>query len=250
MYPMRVVRLPGIHHDASCTIVSGDKETVVIDPGTSWYQSNVVERIESKLDDAPKVSKIFLTHRHYDTAGAARHLADHWGASVHTHGAASGALASGDMFTTWASRFNSDMPPVDVNSFDEGDVFDLGNGTIEVIHTPGHTSDSCCFWIESERILITGDLIPKKGHISRWDLPTGCLPDLLDSIEYLLKMEIKQLVPGHGETIVGDAGVLAELEQHQQVLSQIVENKGLRPQEWPRPTPTCNWFTPEPPLAE
>jgi glyoxylase-like metal-dependent hydrolase (beta-lactamase superfamily II) len=97
---------------------------------------------------------------------------------------------------------------------------------------------------------MTGDLIPRKGHISRWDLPTGCLPDLLESIEYLLKMEIKQLVPGHGETIVGDAAVLAELEQHQQVLSQIVENKGLRPQEWPRPAPTCNWFTPEPPLAE
>ena len=250
MVPMRVVRLPGIHHDASCVVASGDSETVIIDPGTSWYQANVVERIESKLENLPKVSKILLTHRHYDTAGASQYLSKHWDASVHIHSDGVGAISGGDLFTTWASRFNSDMPPVAASAFEEGDVFDLGEETIEVIHTPGHTSDSCSFWIENEAILLVGDLIPKRGHISRWGFPTGCLPDLVESIEYLLEMEIEQLVPGHGETIVGAAPVLAELEQQQQVLSEILDNKGVRPDGWPRPHPICNWFTPEPPWAE
>jgi len=247
---MRVVRLPGIHHDASCILVSGEEETVVVDPGTSWYQANVIERIEAKLDGQPEVSKILLTHRHYDTAGASKHLSDYWGVSCHIHADGVNALRGGDLFTTWASRFNSDMPAVNAVPFDDEEVFELGNGSLEVIHTPGHTSDSCCFWIENERILLAGDLIPKRGHISRWDLPTGCLPDLVESIDYLLKMEIEQLVPGHGETIVGAAAVLAELEQQFEVLSEILESKGVRPKLWPRPHPTCNWFTPEPPFSE
>ena len=247
---MRVVRLPGIHHDASCILVSGADETVVVDPGTSWYQANVLERIEAKLVDQPAISKILLTHRHYDTTGATKHLAEHWDVTGHIHSEGINALRGGDLFTTWASRFNSNMPAFNAEPFEDGDLFELGGGSIEVIHTPGHTSDSCCFWIESEGILLAGDLIPKRAHISRWDFPTGCLPDLVESIEYLLKMEIEQLVPGHGETIVGTAAVLAELEQQKQVLSQTLEAKGMRPKEWPRPHPTCNWFTPEPPLAE
>tara|TARA_A100001037_G_scaffold278928_1_gene280259 strand:+ start:1229 stop:1972 length:744 start_codon:yes stop_codon:yes gene_type:complete len=247
---MRVVRLPGIHHDASCILVSGKSESVVVDPGTSWYQANVVERIESKLDSNAAISKILLTHRHYDTAGASSHLSAHWDATCHIHSDGANALESGDMFTTWASRFNSDMPATKVETFEDGHFFDLGGGNIEVIHSPGHTSDSCCFWIENEQILLAGDLIPKKAHISRWDFPTGCLPDLVESIEYLIEMDIKQLVPGHGETIIGAASVLAELEQQHQVLTEILEAKGVRPSAWPRPHPTCNWFTPEPPLAE
>lgn len=247
---MRVVRLPGIHHDASCVIVSGTKESILVDPGTSWYQANVIERVESKLGDHPPINKILLTHRHYDTAGAAKHLAEHWGATVHIHSDAVGALEGGDMFTTWASRFNSDMPAVDVIPFNDCDTFDLGDGVIEVIHTPGHTIDSSSFWIPSEGILIVGDLIPKRSHIARWDFPTGCLPDLLDSIEHLLNLEIEMIVPGHGETIVGAGPVLAQLEQQQEVIAEIISNQGRRPQSWPRPAATCNWLTPEPPLPE
>ena len=158
---MRVVRLPGIHHDASCVVLSGEEESVVVDPGTSWYQANLVERIEAKLQGHPPVTKILLTHRHFDTAGAAAHLADHWQATVHLQGEGVGALTGGDLFTTWASRFNSDMPPTEPVAMQDGDSFDLGGGVVEVIHTPGHTSDSCCFWLESEHILLAGDLIPK-----------------------------------------------------------------------------------------
>lgn len=247
---MRVVRLPGIHHDASCVIISTENESVVVDPGTSWYQANVIERVESKLDDGVVISKILLTHRHYDTAGAAAHLADHWGATVHIHSEGAGAISGGDMFTTWASRFNSDMPPVDAVMMEDGEVIDLGDGIIQVLHTPGHTSDSCSFWIESEGIMVAGDLLPKKGHLSRWDLPTGCLPDLLESIERLMEYDIDQLVCGHGETISGAAAVLAELEQQRTAIALIIENRGVRPQEWGRPAVTCNWFTPEPPWPE
>lgn len=247
---MRVVRLPGIHHDASCVLISGDDATFVVDPGTSWYQSNVLERVEANLTDQPGIVGILLTHRHYDTAGGARHLSDHWAVPVHAHDQAIAALSGGDLFTTWASRFNSDMPAVTATPFEEGTVFDLGGGSAEVLHMPGHTSDSSAFWIEERGVLIAGDLIPRKGNPARWDLPTGCLPDLLKSVEIALDLDVEQLVPGHGETIRGTAEIRAELEQHQETLAECVERKGERPESWPRPHPTCNWFTPEPSWQE
>jgi glyoxylase-like metal-dependent hydrolase (beta-lactamase superfamily II) len=247
---MRVVRLPGIHHDASCVVISGDDATFVVDPGTSWYQSNVLERIETNVSDQPDIAGILLTHRHYDSAGGACFLSEHLGVPVHAHELAVPALSGGDLFTTWASRFNSDMPSVNATPFEDGTTFDLGNCSIEVLHLPGHTSDSCGFWFEERGVLVAGDLIPRKGNPSRWDFPTGCLPDLLESVEIILGLELEQLIPGHGETIRGTADIRAELEQHQETLAGCVERKGERPETWPRPHPTCNWFTPEPPWQE
>ena len=242
---MRVVRLPGIHHDASCTLLSAGDETLVVDPGTTWYQANVLERVEANLPDESKVKGILLTHRHYDTAGGAASLSEHWQVPVYAQLDAVQSLRGGDLFTTWASRFNSDMPPTDVLEFDDGAIFEVGDESVEAIHTPGHTSCSTTFWIETEATALVGDLIPKAGYPSRWDLPTGCLPDLVDSLGYLLTLEAEKLVPGHGEAILGTAAVREEIEIQLETLTPILEANGVKPSEWPRPHPTCNWFTPE-----
>ena len=75
---MDVIRLPGIHHDTSVTILTDDYEAILIDTGTSWHQVNTEERIRSKIQHG-NLDTILLTHRHYDTAGAAAHLADVYG---------------------------------------------------------------------------------------------------------------------------------------------------------------------------
>ena len=41
---MRIVRLPGIHHDSNIVLVIGTLGCIIIDAGTSWYQSLQVER--------------------------------------------------------------------------------------------------------------------------------------------------------------------------------------------------------------
>ncbi|MFC1492367.1 MBL fold metallo-hydrolase [candidate division KSB1 bacterium] len=42
--------------------------------------------------------------------------------------------------------------------FDDGTIIDLGERTLEVIHTPGHCSDEVCFLDKENRILFTGDM--------------------------------------------------------------------------------------------
>ena len=123
--PMRLERLPGIHHDSACIIISGTKSTVIIDSGTTWYQSNLVERLTPHLEDRAQVHAILLTHRHFDSCGAAPHLAEHFGARIMIHEDAVTPLAGGDLFTTWASRYDSDMPPIDAQGFSDGEQIDL-----------------------------------------------------------------------------------------------------------------------------
>ena len=46
---MRIIRLPGIHHDANAVIFAGNESNVLIDSGTTWYQMLQVERITGHL---------------------------------------------------------------------------------------------------------------------------------------------------------------------------------------------------------
>ena len=90
------------------------------------------------------------------------------------------------------------MVSVDI-LFKEKDVFTCGNIVFEVIHTPGHTKGSCCFIIESERVIFSGDTV-FKDTVGRCDLYGGSRDSLVDSIQKLNSLKADyQIFPGHGE---------------------------------------------------
>ena len=243
---MRLERLPGIHHDSSCIVLSGSKSSFIVDSGTSWYQTNLVERLKPHLKDRPKVEAILLTHRHYDTCAAALHLAEVFESKIHIHADAVAPIAGGDLFTTWASRYDSDMPAIEAFGFSEGDQFDLGDAIIEVIHTPGHTMDTCSFFIAEKSAIICGDLIPSAHHPSRADLPTGNLLQMKASLEKVMALEVELIVCGRGEAIIGRERCIHVLERHIQSVQHRIEGEGNLPKNWPKPAETCHWLTPEP----
>ena len=106
--------------------------TCIIDPGTTWYQSNLVERLKPHLDQRSPVTTILLTHRHFDTCAAAPYIADQFGASIRIHEDAVASLSGGDLFTTWASRYDSDMPIINALPLKDGEIISLGDVEIEV----------------------------------------------------------------------------------------------------------------------
>ena len=243
---MRLERLPGIHHDSACIIVSGTKSTVIIDSGTTWYQSNLVERLTPHLEGRAQVNEILLTHRHFDSCGAAPHLAEHFGARIMIHEDAVTPLAGGDLFTTWASRYDSDMPPIDAQGFSDGEQIDLGDVNLHVLHTPGHTMDACCFHIPEKNAIICGDLVPAAGHPSRADMPTGNLVQMRDSLARVLDLTPELLVCGRGEAISGIEECTAVLNRHIESVDLRIAAEGSLPNGWPKPAETCHWLTPEP----
>ena len=150
------------------------------------------------------------------------------------------------MFTTWASRYDSDMPPIEAEGFSDGDQINLGDTTIEILHTPGHTMDTCSFHIMEKSAIICGDLIPASGHPSRADFPTGNLMDLKSSLERLESLSPKLLVCGRGDAIVGLEQCREVIRKHIESVEIRIEREGKLPSGWPKPAETCHWLTPEP----
>ncbi|MFA4991722.1 MAG: MBL fold metallo-hydrolase [Candidatus Omnitrophota bacterium] len=87
---------------------------------------------------------------------------------------------------------------------EHGDVLEIGNTALQVIHTPGHTPGSIC--LKGEGVVFTGDTLFCQG-IGRTDFEYGSERDIARSIkERLLTLDDGYVVyPGHGpSTTIGN----------------------------------------------
>lgn len=241
---MKVTRLPGIHHDGNIVLVSGTLGHVLINAGTSWYQSLQVERILGQLGEQV-LDRILLTSRRFPVSGGAQHLSDAFNeAPVHIHDDGRSALENGDFFTTWANRYDSDMPRTPTQPVCDNEVFPLGEGEIQAIALPGHAPEGMGYHIPSLSTLVVGALLPRADRPTRWDLPGGSLMDIIASFQTMRRMKLRSIVPLQGPAIRGKAHVDEVLERHLAFFEAAVENDGQPPNSWHRPAPTALWLTP------
>jgi glyoxylase-like metal-dependent hydrolase (beta-lactamase superfamily II) len=98
---------------------------------------------------------------------------------------------SGDIVAHGASRVRADQ------KVEDNDILNVGEVKIEVIYTPGHTSDGICLLVEGKKLL-TGDTL-FVGECGRTDLPGGDSRKLYDSLfGRLLKLgDEVEVYPGH-----------------------------------------------------
>ncbi len=83
----------------------------------------------------------------------------------------------------------------DLVRHDSGDVLEVGDVAIELIHTPGHTPGSQCFLVRDR--LVTGDTLFVDG-CGRVDLPGGDAAQLRESLRMLAKLpDAVTVCPGH-----------------------------------------------------
>jgi len=99
---------------------------------------------------------------------------------------------------------NKSLAKVD-KFFIEDEIIKIGKIEVKVIHTPGHSEGSCCFYIPREKILFSGDTL-FEGSFGRVDL-LGCDPNkMFESLTKLSKLpkDVK-VYPGHGyPTTIGN----------------------------------------------
>jgi hydroxyacylglutathione hydrolase len=89
------------------------------------------------------------------------------------------------------SRVNADV------EVDDGNTIHVGDVSIKVIYTPGHTTDSICLLVDRKKLL-TGDTL-FVGECGRTDLPGGNSRSMYDSLfNKLLKLDDNvEVYPGH-----------------------------------------------------
>lgn len=176
---------------ANCYLVKVDNAAIVIDP------FDVDRRIEDFFNDNKEKPKyILLTHCHFDHILGADKLREKYNAQIVIgEYDAEGLLDTSISLSTWAGHkqepFSADMLVKD------GEKIKFGSDEIEVIHTPGHTAGSVCYKIED--VIFTGDTL-FKSNIGRTDVPTGNYSAIIESINKLKSLSLKDIIiyPGHG----------------------------------------------------
>jgi glyoxylase-like metal-dependent hydrolase (beta-lactamase superfamily II) len=177
---------------------------VVVDPGPL-----LTEHLQAVLDTVASygctVEVVLLTHGHFDHSEGAAWFAERAGCGVRS---VDPTFRVSSPYDAAADGLNGGL--------EEGDVLNAAGQRIEVIATPGHTSDSVCFWLPDDRSLLTGDTVLGRGT-SVVAHPDGALGPYLDSLQRLSSMSgVERLLPGHGPVIDDPAGVLAFYLRHRQ----------------------------------
>ena len=95
---------------------------------------------------------------------------------------------------------NAENPPMPEKLITEDLELKIGDIPIKFLFTPGHTPGEYCFYFESDKKCLTGDVL-FNGSIGRTDLAGGNYPTLINSIKTkLLTLDDEVIIyPGHGE---------------------------------------------------
>jgi len=145
-------------------------EAVVVDPSF-----NIEEIVRLLKDRKLKAKYVIDTHGHSDHTAGNEDVKRVTGAKVVAHK---------------LSKTRKDVAVVD------GDTINVGDVSIRVIYTPGHTMDGICLLVDNK--LLTGDTLFVR-ECGRTDLPGSSVEEMYHSLfDKLMKLDDKvEVYPGH-----------------------------------------------------
>lgn len=179
-------------------IVEAGPVVAVIDPGPD--EKSHLAAIDKRLGGAT-VGVVLVTHSHPDHLPLAERVAARHHASIQRY-----------------------------PELADGEVVRVGTLNITALHTPGHSADHLCFWLDLDRAVFTGDLILGRGS-SMVTYPEGDVAAYLRSLDRLARLEPRILFPGHWDPVDDAMGKIEEyrvhrLEREAQVLAEVKRGKG------------------------
>jgi glyoxylase-like metal-dependent hydrolase (beta-lactamase superfamily II) len=135
---------------------------------------NIIEELENIYTGVgkKKVDQVILTHNHFDHTGNLKEIKERYGARVYA--------------------FNGD-PLVD-ERLKDGRMIHVGDQDFEVIHTPGHSSDSVCLYCRQGEILFSGDTPLKIMTVGG-----GYSLEYIEALTRISAKQVKTIYPGHDQ---------------------------------------------------
>jgi len=211
-------------------LVHDGGEGALVDSGFGDEKSVQVRLDFLKEHPDIKVRYILLTHHHFDHTSGAQQLRAATGAQVVLHTGEEKFLLDSkseapqdleasaeenkqvaEAIQRFRDQAAEGVPDVRVS---DGETFRVGGLDIQVIHTPGHTLGSVCFYMPGERALFTGDTALGLGTVAISPPPYGDMALYLESLARLKTYDCALMLPGHGQTVHDVPSKLQELIDH------------------------------------
>lgn len=166
-------------------------EALIIDPADS------PSKIELKVNAmGARPVAVLLTHGHFDHIMGVEAVREKYQIPVYASRQEEEMLREPSVnMTDQMGKSCSIRPDV---FLDDLQVFEAAGFSIQMIHTPGHTKGSCCYYLKEEGVLFSGDTL-FCGSVGRTDFPGGSASQIRDSLHRLLAAlpDDTSVYPGH-----------------------------------------------------
>ncbi len=168
------------------------RRCAVVDP--AWNPERIIAHAR---EHGLTISDILLTHSHFDHINGVEKLLADSDAQIHLLKA--------------EAKFWGGYPPGNITLHHGGDTIKLGDTSIDILHTPGHTPGSACYRLGND--LLTGDTLFVFG-CGRCDLPGGDPNVMYDTLRRL-KQELPPqtlIHPGHNYAEKATSSMAEQIE--------------------------------------
>jgi len=176
-----------------CYIVACEKtmKAAIVDPGGD--EDKVLAEAKEM---GVTVEYIIATHGHPDHVCGNRKIQEATGAKIIMH-SADALFFDKPEVKSYFSMLGMEPSPSPDRLVEEGDIIEIGEVKLKVLHTPGHTPGGICLYNAPD--VLTGDTL-FVGGLGRTDFPGGSHQELIDSIKTKLLVLPPETVvwPGHG----------------------------------------------------
>lgn len=176
----------------NCYVIYGkDNKATVIDP--AFFADRIMSVLEQK---GLTLDKILLTHAHFDHIMAAEELREH-GAELYIHCEDEEMLNDSQLNCSLEFLGREQTFKKAEHLLKDGDLINIADEKLTVMHTPGHTKGSVCYI--SDECIFSGDTL-FCSSVGRTDLYGGSYDTLMCSLKRLKSLEKDYIIlPGHGE---------------------------------------------------
>ena len=188
--------IPVTPFEQNCTLLwcTETMKGALVDPG-----GDLEILLAAAAELGVTIEKILLTHGHIDHAGGAGELATRLSVPIEGPQREDKFWIEQLAAQSRAFGFPPAQPFTPDRWLEDGDTVSVGNETLQVLHTPGHTPGHVVFFHAPSKLAITGDVL-FAGSIGRTDFPRGDYQALIDSIHRKLWPlgDDVQFISGHG----------------------------------------------------
>lgn len=187
--------------ETHCYLLNGSGCSLLIDTGLGI--GNIYNEVK-RLTDNPVTA--VATHIHWDHIGGHKYFSDFYAHREETKWLSGEFPLSVDAIRRMVID-HCDLPEnYDIDTYTifqgtptrilkDGDIIDIGERRIEVLHTPGHSPGHMCFWEKEKGYLFTGDLVYKGTLFAYY--PSTNPEDYLKSLEKISVLPVERVFPGH-----------------------------------------------------